>query len=267
VTGWMDIMQLVASDPSGDLIAADARHFFAPIAAVLIGIVALKFLFGENKSLAGFIGFLLLAIAVYALIWYGEDILASMGETVATWTGHGGDQGSIWILVAAGGAALVGAIALWFLRERSSGYTHQDTPVPEGDQSAESPLSHTEPLDYAECALSELKSFVLPNPTIADRLQSQIQLAIIVADEAGLFDQASPVTPQHVAKWQVLLDQWPDLAAELHTHPGLLRILEEATAEEFSRDPELFDFLGSGPRLHPVVRHVLYLTPTPDAVS
>lgn len=69
----------------GDNFATELKDFFAPIAAVLIGIIGLKFLFGEQKSLAGFIGFLVLAVAVYALIMWGEDILGWLGSTMKDW--------------------------------------------------------------------------------------------------------------------------------------------------------------------------------------
>lgn len=76
----------LAKELKGNTIASRVRTFFAPIAAVLIGIVALKFLFGENKSLAGFIGFMVLAVVVYGLIQFGDSILDALSGTVKAWT-------------------------------------------------------------------------------------------------------------------------------------------------------------------------------------
>jgi hypothetical protein len=76
---------LVQSDPmaaSGASIAAGLQDFVAPIAAVLIGAVGLKYLFGENKSLAAFIGFVFLGAFVYSLIKWGDSILGALGGVV-----------------------------------------------------------------------------------------------------------------------------------------------------------------------------------------
>jgi dolichol kinase len=67
---------------TGQSIATKLKDFVAPIAAVLVGAFGLKYLFGEEKSLAGFIGFLILGVFVYALIQWGEVILKSLGGIV-----------------------------------------------------------------------------------------------------------------------------------------------------------------------------------------
>jgi len=74
-----------------DVLAADTtqiddklKGFVAPIAAVLIGCVGLKYLFGEDRSLAKFIGFVFLGVCVYALIQFGSDILGALGGVVKT---------------------------------------------------------------------------------------------------------------------------------------------------------------------------------------
>lgn len=67
---------------TGDSIAAGLQDFVAPIAAVLIGAVGLKYLFGENRSLAAFIGFVFLGAFVYALIKWGDTILGALGGVV-----------------------------------------------------------------------------------------------------------------------------------------------------------------------------------------
>jgi hypothetical protein len=67
---------------SGDTIANKLQTFIAPIAAIVIGAVGLKYLFGENKSLAAFLGFVFLGACVYALIMWGDTILNSLGGVV-----------------------------------------------------------------------------------------------------------------------------------------------------------------------------------------
>ncbi|MGP3981249.1 KAP family P-loop NTPase fold protein [Streptomyces sp. KR80] len=76
----------------GDKFAENLKDFFAPIAAVLIGVIGLKYLFGQQKSLAGFVGFMVLAIAVFALIKHGEDLLYWLGCTLKSWLGNGNEN-------------------------------------------------------------------------------------------------------------------------------------------------------------------------------
>ncbi|MGH3426653.1 MAG: hypothetical protein ACRDQZ_03625 [Mycobacteriales bacterium] len=70
---------------NGNDIADQIKNFVAPLAAVIIGVMGIRFLVGEQKSLAGFIGFLLLGIIVYALIEWGQQILNSLGEIFRSW--------------------------------------------------------------------------------------------------------------------------------------------------------------------------------------
>lgn len=81
-----DLAQQNPPPVDGKKLANGLQDFIAPIAAILIGVVALKFLFGENKSLAGFIGFMVLAVVVFALIKFGNQILGALASTVQSWT-------------------------------------------------------------------------------------------------------------------------------------------------------------------------------------
>ncbi len=89
-----EIASNVAAVPSTDLvnlakegqaIAEDIRTFVAPLAAIIIGVMGIRYLVGDQRSLAGFIGFLLLGIVVYALIRWGDQILNSLGGVFRTW--------------------------------------------------------------------------------------------------------------------------------------------------------------------------------------
>ena len=72
---------------TGDEIANDIKTFVGPIAAVIIGVMGLRYVFGDQRSLAGFVGFLLLGIVVYVLIMYGQAILESLGGVFRSWVG------------------------------------------------------------------------------------------------------------------------------------------------------------------------------------
>ena len=112
--------------------------------------------------------------------------------------------------------------------------------------------------EYTRAALAELEKLAPPDITLVERLRDEVRLAVIVANGRGLFRGGSPVEPAQLAKWTVLVDQWPELRGELQTNPELLQILEETPAEEFTRGDDLFRFLWTGPRLHAVVRQLLF---------
>ncbi len=72
----------VLAAPTGATIAYHLKTFFAPVVAILIGLVGLKYLFGEDRSLAKFLGFLALGACVYALLWFGDTILPALGTLI-----------------------------------------------------------------------------------------------------------------------------------------------------------------------------------------
>lgn len=110
-----------------------------------------------------------------------------------------------------------------------------------------------------------LTEFAPKDLSAVDRLRKQVRLAVIVAVERGLFDQGSPVTPVHLAKWVVLRDMWPEIIDALWTQPNLLEALENGPIAEFTRSETLFHFLRVGPPVYPVTQHLLYMTPVTEA--
>lgn len=69
----------------GTKIAGGIRDFIAPLAAIIIGVMGIRYLIGDQRSMAGFIGFLLLGIVVYAFIKYGDTILNSFSQLLRGW--------------------------------------------------------------------------------------------------------------------------------------------------------------------------------------
>ncbi|PZS09004.1 MAG: hypothetical protein DLM55_07415 [Acidimicrobiales bacterium] len=81
-THGADVLYL-ATD--GNKIAGGVRDFIAPLAAIIIGVMGIRYLIGDQRSMAGFIGFLLLGIIVYAFIKYGKEILDSFSQLLQGW--------------------------------------------------------------------------------------------------------------------------------------------------------------------------------------
>jgi hypothetical protein len=76
---------LLLSATTGAETAEPIARFVGPLAAVIIGTVGLKYLFGDQRSLAGFISFLLLGILAYALILFGEAAMDALGQLFWEW--------------------------------------------------------------------------------------------------------------------------------------------------------------------------------------
>lgn len=74
-----------AAAKTGAAIASSVANWLAPIAAILIGCVGLKYLFGDTRSMSGFIGFLVLGVFVYALIKWNNAIVSPLGEVFKGW--------------------------------------------------------------------------------------------------------------------------------------------------------------------------------------
>ncbi|XVS62859.1 hypothetical protein ACQPYE_32055 [Actinosynnema sp. CA-299493] len=249
-------------------IAQDIRNFMAPLAAVIIGVIGLKYLYGDQRSLAGFFGFLVLGVVVYSLIKYGDVLLESLGGVFRGWA-EGGEALPVHALPVAA-AVLIGVAALAFavvLRPNRA-----SAPAAEGGTSAtaadEPPaeVRRATREDRTQAAWTALRDCAPKHsdPVDVDRWRKQVRLAVVVAVERGVFDAGSPVTPAHLAKWVVLRDLWPDVVDRLWTDDGVLRSLEESPDAGDEDDEALVRFLRTKPRLHPVVRNLLHMVPSVD---
>lgn len=72
---------------SGSDIANGIRNFVGPILMLVMGIVAITFLF--RREMTQFIIFLVIAIVV-AIIFYAPDIISNIGKDVSKELGEGG---------------------------------------------------------------------------------------------------------------------------------------------------------------------------------
>ncbi|MCC8244896.1 hypothetical protein [Saccharothrix luteola] len=248
---------------SGEAIAPDIRHFIAPLAAIIIAVMGIRYLFGDQKSIAGFFGFLFLGMLVYSLIVYGEVLLGGLGELFRGWV-EGGDALPVAAAVLIGVAAL--AFAVVFLPNRDAGRAAV------GEASAtvadEPPAETRRPTrdGRTQAAWAALQDFAPKHADPGDvgRWRNQVRLAVVIAVERGVFDAGSPVTPAHLAKWVVLRDLWPDVVDRLWVDDDLLRLLEESPHVGDEDDAALVRFLSTGPPLHPVVRNLLHMAPSVD---
>ncbi|MCL8015909.1 P-loop NTPase fold protein [Streptomyces sp. AS02] len=241
----------------GDASAANLVDFFAPIAALLIGIVGVKFLFGEQRSLAGFIGFLVLAIAVFALIRHGSGMLDLLGCSFRSWFRGDGERcgglgevdffrGIDFVVAAAGTLlTLAGGIRI----RPGYGARRQGENVDAAIRRAARPGVPPEAVaaeagsrfpwvsleqmrlrldrimlehPTMEQAQQELMRFLPNNPRAAKRTMTQLRITVVIAFGRGLLSDNSPLTAAHLAKWVAFNERWPMVADTLRRTPEQL---------------------------------------------
>ena len=82
--------------------------------------------------------------------------------------------------------------------------------------------------DEALVAALEPHLGALP-PRKMKRVLARFELALEIARRRGLLDDGSAIAPAHLAKWSVLQERWPRVAAEVLETPACLGQLEEAS--------------------------------------
>ena len=115
-------------------------------------------------------------------------------------------------------------------------------------------------------------NYLQPLPRNAKRVLNRFRVALLIADRRGLFVSEPRVTREHIGKWLVLGERWPQLRQSLAASPEKIRVLEtapdarpqefldtlQALAPFYAGDDELRAFLGSEPPLGPVLRRLVH---------
>jgi len=120
---------------------------------------------------------------------------------------------------------------------------------------------------------AEVDEFLPHLPRSHKRLANHFRLQLAIAVGRGLLGGASELTHEHLAKWVVLRQQWPELGAALTFEPEKAFELERAETKteldealERLRLPvigsdELFRFIQKGQKLGPVLKTFVTLEP------
>jgi hypothetical protein len=120
--------------------------------------------------------------------------------------------------------------------------------------------------------------YALALPRGAKRMINQLRVAIAVADRRHMFDSRSPLQPEQLGKWVILVERWPELASRLTMKPHEVAELEQLTRAQLKKkvsqwiadpdDPEtLCDLLKSPPPLAPVLEHLVRYEPWADSAG
>jgi KAP family P-loop domain len=119
-----------------------------------------------------------------------------------------------------------------------------------------------------------VRQYVPSLPRGAKRAINQLRVALAVAERRGMFASTSPLQPEHLGKWVILGERWPELAIQLTLDPHSLGKLESlgttdmkskisAMAPNAGNIDELCNLLQSEPRLQSVLDHLVRFEPWP----
>lgn len=109
-------------------------------------------------------------------------------------------------------------------------------------------------------------------PRGAKRAINQLRVTLAIAERRGMFDRNTLLQPEHLGKWVVLIERWPDMAARLASNPQMIVDLESLSVSDMSRKisdmlPEeddvdgLCNLLQSEPKMQPVLDHLVRFEP------
>jgi hypothetical protein len=259
--------------------------------------MGIRYLFGEQKSLAGFFGFLVLGILVFTLIQLGDSLLEVLGGLIASWVGEDpGEYATLEeielfrfgdvVFAVTGGVVFALAVGLRIVpghgaRRRGTEIRDEIRRASDAGASAdeiESRLIHrfgnaeamrrridrflSEESEVAIAAQHAILPLLPRNPRAAKRLVSQLRLTLLIASGRGLMDPGSQVTGEHLARWIVLADRWPEFADRMVNH--LTRDTGGTAADlvdDLPTGTEIQAFLHNGPPLDTVMQHIVHLAP------
>jgi hypothetical protein len=120
-------------------------------------------------------------------------------------------------------------------------------------------------------ATAKILGYLPPQPRSAKRMLNHLRVLLVVAYEREMLGGSPPLTAEHLGKWVVLTERWPDLARLLKLQPDWLRDLENKSFEADESlanagigelaSPELERFLGEEPALGGVLERLVHLRP------
>jgi len=129
--------------------------------------------------------------------------------------------------------------------------------------------------DLLREAYQEVVDRMPPLPRNAKRLINRLRLLIFIAQERGMFGGTPELTPQHIGKWAVLRERWPELAQALAGYPGGMTELEalagagpnafgdqlKTLVPPLAGDQDLQGYCQSSTKLGPVMERLIHFEP------
>jgi len=85
---------------------------------------------------------------------------------------------------------------------------------------------------FQGAASQVLVDFLQPSPRNAKRLINRLRVEVAVAFNRGLLRGDEKITVQHISRWLVLSERWPELAKALSIRPSEMVNLERESSKE-----------------------------------
>jgi hypothetical protein len=125
--------------------------------------------------------------------------------------------------------------------------------------------------EYFRRELSHLiVDYLQPLPRNAKRVLNRFRINLLIAYERGLLTTDPKVSTQHIGKWLVLGERWPQLVRSLSTSPDKMKVLEGTVdqtsfmsqiaelAPHYVGDEDLRTFIQSKPELADVLPRLVH---------
>jgi KAP family P-loop domain len=149
--------------------------------------------------------------------------------------------------------------------EKYEPFAHQ---VAESVRTVESPS--------VEAVEAFIREYPPPFPRGAKRMLNHARLLTKIARERGMLDR--DLTPEHLGKWIVIGERWPEFAERVANRPVLIRKVESPGAIDVpvpdlpedgsgQHDRDFAQLMKDEPKLAPVIERLIYFQPAPPETA
>jgi hypothetical protein len=107
-----------------------------------------------------------------------------------------------------------------------------------------------------------IKRFPPRFPRGGKRMLNHARLLTKIATERKMMGGRPELTPQHLGKWIVIGERWPDFAQRVVMNPSIILRAERGNEKS---DPALEELLAEQPRLAGVIERLIYFQPAAPA--
>jgi hypothetical protein len=136
----------------------------------------------------------------------------------------------------AGITAVVSGITAWVSSRNRSEYRSRITDIVNTGVNSPDAVSQANPDELIvaryivdrEAAERRLAAYLPANPRRAKRLINHERLYRQIGESRGIFGGDPELTYDHIARWALIVEEWPRLGAALTSDPAIMRRLETA---------------------------------------
>jgi hypothetical protein len=188
----------------------------------------------SRYTLLGVLTGLVAALTAGLTVWFTSTHTSSHSSNLTSWT--------LYITAGAGAAALIPIVVFAISGYRSSRsrseYRSRIADIVDAGVSSPEEISQADPSDLdqvvaryvvdRDAAERRLAAYLPANPRRAKRLINHERLYRQIGEYRGIFGGDPELTYDHMARWSLIVEEWPRLGAALTRDPAIMKMLETA---------------------------------------